>query len=188
MLDISKILSTKNSTPFLLLETKRGKDIYVQQNENGCWVVISHAYDRYGYAKISYCHEDTKVHRLVFELFNEVELPQNIIVRHLCHNKGCAKPSHLLSGTHKEGADDNLVNGTVPKKPTRLTKEQKHDIISDTKRTVAELAKDYNICIETVKNIRRKASKESKKPRVTRAGDKPAAKNERSNSKKQKQK
>lgn len=35
-------------------------------------------------------------------------------VRHLCDNKLCVNPQHIVTGTHKENRQDSVKNGTQP--------------------------------------------------------------------------
>lgn len=47
-------------------------------------------------------------HRVSYKLFVG-EIPKKSIVRHLCHNKLCVRPTHLAVGSQKENmADSNM--------------------------------------------------------------------------------
>ena len=46
-------------------------------------------------------------HRAVVAL--EGELPAGLVVRHLCHNKSCLNPQHLLLGTDKDNGQDESL-------------------------------------------------------------------------------
>jgi hypothetical protein len=51
-----------------------------------------------------------RINRLVWEKFHGPLAP-NLVVRHLCHNRLCVRPSHLLAGTHSENMRDMVAAG-----------------------------------------------------------------------------
>lgn len=52
-------------------------------------------------------------HTLVFELLNgwRPKKQKRRVLRHLCHNKLCCNPAHLVPGTQKDNAKDNAEAG-----------------------------------------------------------------------------
>ena len=45
-------------------------------------------------------------HILMWELTNNKKVPKGMVVRHLCNNPNCVRPSHLKVGTYAENAAD----------------------------------------------------------------------------------
>jgi hypothetical protein len=46
------------------------------------------------------------LHRLAWMALNRKRLPKGVVVRHVCSNKWCFNPSHLVVGTPQENRDD----------------------------------------------------------------------------------
>ena len=66
-----------------------------------------------GYGLFSYKCRTIFAHRLSYMLAKKLEsLPKDKVIRHMCGNRSCINPEHLKLGTHKENADDKIVDGT----------------------------------------------------------------------------
>lgn len=89
------------------------------ENENGCWINMSHTKDRWGYGWITRRVDGIKkgisVHRYMYERFNG-EIPQGYVVRHKCDNPCCGNPEHLEVGTHKDNMEDKVKRGRGTRK------------------------------------------------------------------------
>lgn len=51
-------------------------------------------------------------HRVSYQVFNNIELPEDVLVRHDCLRKDCCNPEHLSEGTSQDNADDMVRDGT----------------------------------------------------------------------------
>lgn len=52
-------------------------------------------------------------HRASWMAHNEgKQIPENMVIRHLCGNSLCINPDHLKPGTHRENMNDKLKHGT----------------------------------------------------------------------------
>lgn len=49
-------------------------------------------------------------YRRVWEEHSGAKVPPGFEVRHLCHNKACINPDHLVIGTHRENQRDNAFS------------------------------------------------------------------------------
>jgi hypothetical protein len=47
----------------------------------------------------------TKAHRASYQLYKG-NIPEGLVIRHLCNNRRCVNPEHLAVGTHKDNTDD----------------------------------------------------------------------------------
>lgn len=90
------------------------KKIILQRDKNGCFPCISHRLDNYGYCGIKINYRMIKMHRLVYCLFNDKQLNQikGVVIRHLCGNRSCSNPDHLMTGTYEENAFDRKIHDT----------------------------------------------------------------------------
>jgi hypothetical protein len=67
--------------------------------DDGCWEWAGDFYPN-GYGR---CHtggagKAQGAHRVAFEVFNG-PIPEGLVVNHLCENKGCVRPDHLVATT-----------------------------------------------------------------------------------------
>ena len=73
--------------------------------ENGCWewlgcIIAS------GYGIISLKNEEWRIHRLVWTLLVD-EIPDGLVIDHICRNRKCCNPEHLRHVTHRENILEN---------------------------------------------------------------------------------
>lgn len=89
------------------------------------------------------------VHRMSY-LQHKGDMPQGLVVRHLCHNKKCFNPAHLEVGTQYENFKDSLEAGTV----TRKLSEEDVMKIRESTMSNRKLADLYGVSSTTVYHIK----------------------------------
>lgn len=66
---------------------------------------------RGGYGRIRIGNEFRSVHRVAWELANGRDVPEGLVVRHVCDNRACFLPTHLEVGTHADNSADAVARG-----------------------------------------------------------------------------
>jgi HNH endonuclease len=86
----------------------------------GCWIWTgAQYYNVYpslsgGYGRFRYDGGSWATHRLVYTLLRG-KIPDNAILRHLCHRANCCNPDHLVPGTHFSNRMDEQLKVEVRK-------------------------------------------------------------------------
>ena len=122
--------------------------------------------DKFGYVKYSLCGVDKKkynrfAHRLVLTAYHYVEGCERLTVNHKDGNKLNNKLENLEWATIEENNNHALacrLNGkTGALNPNaKLTLENVKAIVLDKDNTPAQLAKQYNVSISTIRNIKQR--------------------------------
>lgn len=86
----------RKNTPFDILDR-----VDISDNQ-GCWPWKGPC-SASGYGKTHYNGEEWRAHRLAYFLYHK-KVPQ--VCRHICDNRKCCNPFHLLDGTHKDNMKD----------------------------------------------------------------------------------
>lgn len=119
-----------------------------------CWIYKG-SYTSKGYPSLSLNNKSTPGHRFSYELFYG-KIPEDHVVRHKCDNPKCVNPYHLETGTHQDNMMDRLIRNRTPKGARNgrsvLTEDQVRNI-AERGGTYKELAEEYNVCIDTIRNI-----------------------------------
>jgi hypothetical protein len=74
----------------------------IEKQENGCWIWQGDT--KKGYGCIVIAKHRRAVHRVAYELWVEQPIPKGLQVQHLCNNRLCCNPAHLVVGTASENA------------------------------------------------------------------------------------
>lgn len=88
------------------------------ENHQGCWLWRKSYFhgkrEGKSYGQQKHDNKNWYTHRLFYTLFIE-EIPEDLLVRHLCGNSMCNNPLHLAIGTHQENYDDSVKHDTNAK-------------------------------------------------------------------------
>jgi hypothetical protein len=82
--------------------------LYEVDSTTQCWNWTGRS-GHHGYGFMSGCNKSMAnlvVHRLSWMLHNQQDWPVDLETRHLCHNRRCINPAHLVPGTREENLDD----------------------------------------------------------------------------------
>lgn len=74
-------------------------------NKSGCWI-WERGVSSEGYGRARYQGKVTYMHRLSYTLSKGI-IPDNLLVRHKCHNTRCCNPDHLLIGSDLDNWHDS---------------------------------------------------------------------------------
>jgi HNH endonuclease len=119
----------------LLLE-KTVRKVVDLEIQNEC-IVWNGARDRDGYGRVYLPKTnsfDWKVHRVVWSLYWQKEIPEGLWLLHQCDNPPCCNPYHFRLGTNTENTLERDIRGRTAKMyglknpQTKLTDEQVREI------------------------------------------------------------
>ena len=145
--------------------SKNGKEVILEEKENGCQECISHCKDDCGYTRIMINGKHERLFRIIFEKENG-QIPENMVVRHKCDNPSCCNLKHLEIGTQKDNVADMINRGRSRKgKPNakvrgtnnKNSKLNETQVIEIYKSPLGyrKLAKIYNVSRFTIMWIKR---------------------------------
>jgi len=131
---------------------------HVIKNKSKCWGWIGYLSD--GYGKLTMDKKLISSHRASW-LIHYGEIPKKLIVRHVCDNRSCTNPEHLLLGTHKDNSDDKINRG----RRKQIGESHSHskinnNIVREIRRLFSEgvnyknIARKFNIAPTTIYGIK----------------------------------
>jgi hypothetical protein len=97
-----------------------------------------------------HCHY---AHRLAYELYHGYPVPHHLVVRHLCGNQLCCRPSHLAVGTPQDNSDDMVAQGHH--RNHALSHNQVRDIrhLAEHKARLVDISLHYGVTQHTIWQI-----------------------------------
>ena len=78
----------------------------IEEDSNGCWNWLKSCSSQ-GYGQFTKNKKYWTTHRYVFTK-QYGEIPEGLVIRHVCHNRKCCNPEHLRVGTQKDNYEDSL--------------------------------------------------------------------------------
>jgi hypothetical protein len=121
-----------------------------------CWLWTGYkANNGYGHVRIG--KKIVSSHRVAYNMWNG-SIPNGLLIRHLCRNRECVNPKHLVIGTH---SDNNGIDRIRDKSYRHKLDEddiRNIRILSGFAFTHKELAKEYGISKEMIGQIIRKTA------------------------------
>ena len=98
----------------------------------------------------------TTAHRAAF-VFTNGQIPDGLVVRHLCDNPACCNPNHLTPGTHAENVSDRVARGrsaTGERNGRSVLTRELVASIRASDLSDLEIAVRLRVSKETVRNLR----------------------------------
>jgi predicted XRE-type DNA-binding protein len=134
----------------------RSKDVEYIVEECGCWKCTSHTHRKLdNRVRITINGVKDYLYRFVYEEFKG-EIPQGMLVRHLCGNSYCINPEHLAVGTHKDNMKDMANHGSQKGEKNPQNKytieqiEQVKNLIYEGELTTKEISEVTGVSRSTV--------------------------------------
>jgi hypothetical protein len=126
----------------------------------GCWEWTAYKTSG-GYGGFWTQSGDKHAHRISYRMYVG-PIPDDLVVRHLCHNRTCVNPDHLKVGTQAANIQDSIERGTHTRGVDRVdgfTEAEVRDIrrrYNETEITMAELAEEYDVSLPTISRVIRR--------------------------------
>lgn len=121
----------------------------------GCWEWVGYVgTDGYGSEPASYWHKQYKAHRahvLSYKIHNG-QVKKGLCVAHLCHNKKCVNPKHLIVATYTENRMMDVSNKNYSR---MYIAEGEQGVVRDAQNKVKyeDICEKHNISRERLKSI-----------------------------------
>jgi ribosomal protein S25 len=128
-----------------------------------CWIWCGYRDDRgYGRSMNNSGGGSHQAHRKAWEYYYQQEIPNGLLLRHMCDNPPCVNPKHLIVGTQADNTRDMIERGRMrilvgeEQGMTKLNEEQVREIrkeYSEGKVSYQALADKYGVGNSTIKGI-----------------------------------
>jgi hypothetical protein len=126
-----------------------------KEDENGC-LVWQGAVNPNGYGSITLIDKQPwRTHRLAYYL-TYGDIPEGLIIGHKCDVRTCCNPEHLEAITHNENMRQMVERGRAKKGGKSMTPVDTRKEIANSPKTIAVLAKEYNLDVRTVERYRKR--------------------------------
>lgn len=158
-LNLTPLRPIKMIGNFKLSDSNIKKFWYGVTKTPDCWIWSGRLDSDGRYGNIWIDGRIVKAHRVSYVL-HKGPIPDNLIVRHLCHNKLCVNPDHLEAGTSQDNANDEKLAGKTQTGElswaSKLTADQVREIrlrYENGETNQRELARQYDVSYWTLNSI-----------------------------------
>lgn len=95
--------------PKVLRQELRIEDALLRKVEktDSCWNWVGNK-DSLGYGRLKFQGKTVSAHRASYLIWVE-EIPEDLVIDHICHNTSCVNPDHLRAGTQKQNMEHRLT-------------------------------------------------------------------------------
>ena len=142
--------------------------LYVYRKaDHQCWPWIGASRGTTGYGQLTEWRNKKRIthspHRLAWE-FCFGPIPSGLLIRHMCHNRVCCNPSHLLLGTAKDNFNDKInakregnsvMLSGEDNRNAKLTCIQVEEIRQTKGQTIYKTAIQYGVSKSLISEIKR---------------------------------
>ena len=142
--------------------------LYVcRKADHQCWPWTGASRGASGYGQLTEWRNKKRTthspHRLAWE-FCFGPSPSGLLVRHMCHNRMCCNPSHLLLGTAKDNFDDkvnakregnSVMLSGENNRNAKLSRKQVEEIRQIKGQTIYQIAAQYGVSKSLISEIKR---------------------------------
>lgn len=90
----------------------KGKEVLLEEKENGCIECISHSKDNCGYTRIFVNGKHERLFRYIYTK-KYGEIPKGMVIRHKCDNSHCCNIKHLEIGTSSDNVRDMIIRNRI---------------------------------------------------------------------------
>ena len=124
----------------LLAKIKEADSIF----DSPCWEWQGNVSPE-GYGRMYVNRRLVNVHRYAYTVFFGQEIPEGLVVRHICHNKRCINPDHLRIDTQAANMRDSIRTHSAIRKlkldtdPIRLNQSTGEAIRADRPNQVSRI-------------------------------------------------
>jgi hypothetical protein len=125
-----------------------------KRTDSQCWL-WTNGLNGQGYGRIGYNYKRYLAHRIVYCLHNNQTLQDiaGLVVRHVCDNKACCNPHHLVVGTVKDNADDRTKRNLCRKSQFNKKDIERMIKLRQQGKTCLEIAHEFNVGDATICSI-----------------------------------
>src|SRR5262249_52220205 len=117
-----------------------------------CWVWLGCR--KRGYGRTGRQGRNYVAHRLAYETWIG-PIPQGLQVQHLCNNRSCCNPAHLVVGTNAANVYHSITSGRTKTKLTPRQAAQVKWLALHSRMTLVAIGKLYGVAADRVAKIKK---------------------------------
>lgn len=143
-----------------MMTHRQKKNFLAKIDRSGeCWEWSAAKFDNgYGAFQLG-VGKTVRVHRLMWQIYSGIKIPDSAVVMHSCDNPSCVNPNHLSLGTPQMNNKDMVQKGrnkhlSGSENPmSKLSEAEAKKILHDS-RTHQKIADDYGVSRSLVSMIK----------------------------------